>query len=135
VNQTGPQHWRFAAEAKGGGLGGQAPALQITRHPDQLLFLAKGSPPFTLAYGSHKARSSDFSATELLAFLPGDDVQPGQATLGPERVEGGESARRPPPPPEPSILPTILLWTILIGGVGILLVFVRKLMAEVKDQG
>jgi hypothetical protein len=134
VNQTGPQHWRFTAEAKGGGLGGQLPSLQITRHPDQLLFLAKGTPPFTLAYGSHKARPSDFSHTEILAFLPGEGQQASQASLGPERVEGGESARTAPPPPEPSVLPTILLWAVLIGGVGMLLVFVRRLMAEMKSQ-
>ena len=123
------------ADEKGDGFGTSNPGLRIEYFPDQLIFLAKGSGPYTLAYGSSRAEPSSFTTREIFADFPAalrEDLPLSSARLGPVVESGGETARIPPPPPVPSKLPSILLWTILILGVVVLIYFVWKLSADIR---
>lgn len=136
LNHLQKRHWRLVADNKGGGIGQSTPSLALSYYPSQLMFLARGEAPYTLAYGSHKAGYSRFGANEILSILPDDrrdDLPLNTATLGPEIKIGGEAARTKPPPPPPSKGPVVLLWCVLIGGVVVLLWFVRKLAKDLKQ--
>ena len=133
--RTNRRYWRLVADEKGAGFGASIPSLRVEYFPDQLIFLAQSSGPYTLAYGSSKAKPSSFTTREIFADFPAglrEDLPVSSARLGPAVVRGGEAARIPPPPPEPSKLPAILLWTVLIGGVGVLIMFVWKLSADIR---
>jgi len=135
LSRTNQRYWRLVADEKGAGFGASIPSLRVEYFPDQLIFLAKSSGPYTLAYGSSRAKPSSFTTREIFADFPAglqDDLPVSSARLGPAVVRGGEAARIPPPLPEPSKLPTVLLWAILIGGVGVLIVFVWKLSADLR---
>jgi len=46
------RYWRLSVEQSGGGLGAGGPGIRIAWQPHDLVFIARGEPPFTLAWGS-----------------------------------------------------------------------------------
>lgn len=59
---------RLRVDARGGGLGEQPPRLQVAVRAAQLVFLARGEPPYQLALGNAAARSA---ALPLSTLIPG----------------------------------------------------------------
>jgi hypothetical protein len=126
--------WAVRAQAKGGGWGAGLPELEIAYHPQQLIFLARGEAPFTLAFGRHDALPSTFASEELLAFLPESEraVLPrSDVDTSAPRILSGEAARVPPPPPLP--LRRYVLWSVLVLGVGALAIAAWRLVRDVRD--
>ncbi|UFQ98126.1 DUF3999 domain-containing protein [Pseudomonas wenzhouensis] len=62
------QQLRAQVDARGGGLGGQAPRLQVALRATQLVFLGRGEPPYRLALGNPSAQSA---ALPLHTLIPG----------------------------------------------------------------
>lgn len=126
--------WVVRAQAKGGGWGAALPELEIAYHPQQLLFLARGQAPFTLAFGRHDALPSTFAWEELLGFLPEAErvaLPRSDVDASPPRILSGEAARVPPPPPLP--LRRYVLWSVLVLGVGALAIAAWRLVRDVRD--
>ena len=69
-------------DQRGGGLGSGMPALNAGWVPHQLVFAARGAPPFTLAYGNRSAQ-----AGAQLGTLPIESLIPGY------REDAGASVR------------------------------------------
>lgn len=62
---------RLDVDERGGGLGPIAPELRVAVRSQQLVFLAKGPGPFTLAVGSSSAISAELPLSTLIpAFTP-----------------------------------------------------------------
>lgn len=126
--------WAVRAQTKGGGWGAALPELEIAYHPQQLLFLARGQAPFTLAFGRHDAQPSTFAWEELLGFLPEAErasLPRSDVDASPRRILSGEAARVPPPPPLP--LRRYVLWSVLVIGVGALAIAAWRLVRDVRD--
>lgn len=104
------------------GLGAGTPTLATYHTPEQLLFLLRGSGPFTVAYGRHGVRRQRFEPDELLGLLPpqagGGAAQPARARLGEKHDLGGARLLAAPAPEVP--YKTYALWAVLIAGVGLL---------------
>ncbi|MDD4928918.1 MAG: DUF3999 domain-containing protein [Gallionella sp.] len=94
--------------------------LALTWRPHQLVFLASGSAPYTLAFGNPHAKAAGFSLSTLLpGYRTGDELKLPQATTG-ARV-----SREPDPvlfTNRWSEIPwmQLMLWAILIAGVMVL---------------
>jgi hypothetical protein len=113
IGTTTDRYWMLETSRDGGWRTGRAPRLRIGWHPHELVFVAQGAPPYTLAYGSARVGAADAPVDALLATLDdpgGTRVRP--ATLDEPRVLGGASALEPPPPTR-----RIVLWTVLVGAV------------------
>jgi hypothetical protein len=99
--------------------------------PAQLVFVPRGAGPFSLAYGSHRAKASRFDAEALLAAL-GPDARKtlpiATATLGAVKTLAGKDALSAPPPPPP--IKTYVLWAVLIASVGVLAVLALRLLRK-----
>ncbi|WP_277373617.1 DUF3999 domain-containing protein [Pseudomonas sp. AA-38] len=79
---------RLQVDARGGGLGQQPPRLQIALRASELVFLARGEPPFTLAVGNAGASSA---ALPLTTLIPG--YRPERlATLGTAEADDSQAA-------------------------------------------
>jgi hypothetical protein len=110
--------------------------LELGYRPARLRFLAQGSPPFTLAYGSRRAEIFTASACDALLADFGSDERArmvGEGVVGASRALGGETALKPLPRQTP--LRLVVLWSVLILGVGLLIAMALTLLKRVRTQG
>ncbi|KAB7624150.1 DUF3999 domain-containing protein [Alkalilimnicola sp. S0819] len=98
--------WRIGTDPAGA-LGADA-SFEFGWQPHQLTFVAQGQGPFTLAWGSHRARQ-DRESRQLIETFNGSAAQ---ARLGEPVQLGGSQRLHPPPPPTPWA--RYALWTLLI---------------------
>ena len=82
VNASSERWWMIRVDQRGGGLGSGMPTLNAGWVPHQLVFAARGAPPFTLAYGNRSAQ-----AGAQLGTLPIESLIPGY------RDDAGASVR------------------------------------------
>lgn len=117
---------RLIVDARGGGLGEAAPDLQVAVRATQLVFLARGEPPYRLALGNSKAQSA---ALPLSTLIPGyqperlgalSAAQVGELDIGNEpAVESQASSTG---------WKRWGLWAVLLLGVGLLAVMATSLL-------
>ena len=109
------------------------PTLQLGYRPARLQFLTQGNSPYTLAFGSRRASSKQVQACgRLLADVRDDELERFVAAgeLGERRTLGGDAALQPPPRPTP--VKRIVLWAVLVGGVGLLIAMALSLLRRVR---
>ncbi|WP_137973522.1 DUF3999 domain-containing protein [Pseudomonas sp. F(2018)] len=116
---TPVQQLRLRVDARGGGLGKEAPGLQVAVRGTQVAFLARGSAPYRLAVGDSSSRSA---ALPLGTLIPGYEPKR-LASLGraiaPETVpevvrEAADAAQ------SAADWKRIGLWVVLLAGVALL---------------
>ena len=121
------RYWRVRADTRGGGLGAGAPKLRVGWLPHDVLFLARGNGPFTLAYGN---ANTEGNAAGFPSLPKSATVL--RATFAEPETLGG-TARLTPTPKSPDVFSkSVILWTVLIAGVGLLAVMAYRLAREMK---
>lgn len=131
-------HWRVEIIEDGAGVGkdNPVPSLELGWTAAELLFVARGSAPFTLAFGSGKLKeAADRPGIGMvLQAVSGKDsehvIKP--AFVGERFDLGGKNALLAPTPPVP--WKQWLLWTTLILGVAFLTFMVKHLLREMKNE-
>ncbi len=79
------QQLKLTVDERGGGLGAQAPTVKFAVRATQLVFLARGPGPYTLALGNATVKAASLP---LATLIP--DYSPAKlATLGQASVDGG----------------------------------------------
>ncbi len=68
VGASSERWWMIRVDQRGGGLGGGLPTLNAGWVPHQLVFAARGTSPFTLAYGNRGAQAG---ALPIESLIPG----------------------------------------------------------------
>jgi hypothetical protein len=132
---TTQRWWRVQVTQGFESLAGQPLALQLGYRPQTLRFVAQGTPPFTLAYGSSRAEAAPSRACQdLLQQMPALELRElvGAATPGAARELGGEAMREAPPRPTPTRL--VALWVVLIFGSAILLGMAFSVLRRVRAK-
>ncbi len=115
---SGDRYWKIAVEQKGGGLGAGLPSLTAEYRPRQLVFVARGEGPFTLAFGKANAKQSSFSVESLIpGYQYSDEFKLAQAQMGDPRVQAAAPASEAVSPEQKK---KWLLWAVLIIGVALL---------------
>jgi hypothetical protein len=107
------RYWMVRTDTRQGGLGKTAPHLLVEWVPHEVVFIARGSGPFYVAYGSRVAQP----AAASLDVLP-RNVAIATAALSAPESSGGDSLLLLPAAPFPWRTP--LLWLVLIAGAGLL---------------
>jgi len=88
ASSNGERYWMLRVDQKGGGLGTGEVRLEIGWLPHELVFAARGAPPFTLAYGNDKVKPG---AAPLAMVLP--QRPDGTTPSAPAAVVGASAAR------------------------------------------
>ncbi|WP_419712443.1 DUF3999 domain-containing protein [Pseudomonas sp. NFX224] len=79
------QQLKLTVDERGGGLGAQAPTLKFAVRATQLVFLARGPGPYTLALGNSTVKAANLPLSTLIP-----DYSAGKlTTLGRASVDGG----------------------------------------------
>jgi len=117
IPMVSDRYWRLEIESEDSGLGGSPPVLKLGYIPHELLFLARGAGPFTLAFGSYQAEPATAPANPLLQMVNRKDrgglIR--RASTGEIVPLAGADGLIPPPAPLP--WKRYLLWAVLILGV------------------
>lgn len=126
------RYWLLRLNPQGGGIGQGMPVLRLAWTSQQLVFLARGEPPFTLAYGQRDARAAQLPLASLLpGYRPGMEASLPLAEPGQPVSLGGRNA---PLPGQEDRLPADwkrwLLWLVLLAGVALLALMARSLMRQ-----
>lgn len=112
------------------------PTLLLGYRPDRLLFLAESEPPYRLVAGSADLRRTDSPTRAVLAAIRdelGKDWSPPAVSLGQRTELAGEAALVPAR--RPVDWQTALLWAVLIGVAGSVLVIALKLARPAGGEG
>jgi hypothetical protein len=126
VSLPGPvraRYWQLVVDGRGGGVGSVAPDFAPAYLPDEVVWVARGEAPYTLAYGNSLAQRSSFEATDLLA----KGVSAPIATTGDERELGGPSRLTAKPAAEPLDWKRASLWAVLSAAALVLIVLSVRL--------
>ncbi|MBU0728950.1 MAG: DUF3999 domain-containing protein [Proteobacteria bacterium] len=132
INQTVDKLWRVEVSQDGAGLDliNPPPALALGWTPHELLFIARGAPPFMVAYGSGKLThdTEAGSSTMILQALKKSKSITSSVQIGKRMRLGGEGVLEIPPPPKP--WKKWILWGVLVSGVLIMIRMVWSLQKQ-----
>lgn len=123
---------KLQVDERGGGLGHDAPRLSVAVRASQLIFLARGEGPYSLALGNATATAANLPLSTLIP-----DYQPqrlealGQARLAPGAVVPSTGAAAPGPGID---WKRIGLWAVLLLGVLALGGMAVSLLRQSKTQ-
>ena len=121
------QHIRMQVDERGGGLGSEAPSIRVGIRSTQLVFLARGTPPYVLAIGNPTGKAASLPLSTL---IPGYDdkrlaglgiARAAETTLVEAGAASAEQAER-------FDWKRLGLWAILLVGVGLLLLMALSLL-------
>jgi hypothetical protein len=125
ITSNTDRYWLARVDLSGNGLGSGQPTLRVAWAPHEIVFLARGSGPFQLAFG----RASATASNGRISSLPkGAHLLP--ALLGERETLGGEARRELAAPAFPGR--TTILWTVLGAGVALLAYMAYRLGRELK---
>ncbi len=82
---------KLQVDERGGGLGADAPALRFAVRATQLVFLARGEPPFSLALGNASVKAASLPLSTLIPDYSAERLN----TLGQAKVVGGVAVASP----------------------------------------
>lgn len=130
------REWLILVRRSAGGFQGALPQLEMGWQAHRLVFLARGEPPFRLAYGSARvgeaALRDDGVAAELQSWER-QQIRPQPAQAGPSREAGGAQALRPRV--AAATWRNLLLWGALLLGVFLLARMACQLVREMGLGG
>jgi hypothetical protein len=127
VAQSADRYWTVQ-RATGRWPSDRAPRLKIGWHPHELVFIAQGSAPYTLAYGSARVDAADTPVEALLTRLERDrNYRVPAASLAPARSLGGPEMLT-----EPAPVRQIVLWAVLAAAVAALAWIAVRTFRDVK---
>ena len=110
---------KLQVDERGGGLGVEAPALRFAVRATQLVFLARGEPPFTLALGNATAKAANLPLSTLIPDYSAERLK----GLGQARVDGEVVVTPPAVAAAVEVGPNwkkLGLWAVLLLGVAAL---------------
>jgi hypothetical protein len=131
---TTDRYWRILLPKEAEAL--PRPTVEFGYYPLRLRFLAQGTGPYTIAFGSRRAAPANPASCDgLLADVSAKQRRGliAEGYPGDMKTLGGDSALKPPPKKTPTRL--IVLWAVLIAGVGLLVAMALALLQRVRPAG
>lgn len=132
VRGTRDRYWKLTTDEARGGFGVSLPAVRAGYRPDDVVFVARGEPPFEIAFGSRSVGPPPRANESLRALASSDDERLVPATelaLGEPRTLAGERALSEPLIPD---WKRFVLWGVLVAASLALLLTAR---AALRDPG
>ena len=118
---------QIKVDERGGGLGSSAPTLRVAVRATEVVFLARGKAPFTLAIGNAQAQPASLPLNILLAANPKPLSELGVARLaGTPMIAGGNDVA----PVPATDWKRIALIAVLLLGVAVLAGMARSLLKK-----
>lgn len=111
---------RLTVDQRAGGFGQQVPRLEAGMHATQVVFLARGTPPFTLALGNLEASRAELPLSTLVPGFDSSSLEKmgrAAALAIPAQTDVHQAER---PTAGQVVWKRVGLWAVLLLGVGLL---------------
>ena len=121
------REWMARAEPQAGWVAAVAPRIEVQWHDAQVVFVARGDPPFRLAFGNRDAKGTWMPVSTLVpGYKRGDEMKIAEAEIG--AVESG--------PPESSRRAAwkLTLWALLVIAVAVLGFMAWRLFRRMRAE-
>ena len=120
IRRRAARYWILRTDPEKGGFGAAIPELEVRWRPVQLVFVARGEAPFTLAFGRREAMAATLPIASVMpGYEPHAEMKLPEASVG--RVERTASARDAWPEWLQDASPRkVMLWAVLVGAVALL---------------
>jgi hypothetical protein len=110
------RYWLLRVDPAAGGIGSGSLMVRAGWTPREIVFTARGTGPFRLAYGNSRAHSGSLGIESLVpGWRTDQEPQMSVASTGPVQKLAGEAAARPR-----ADLKKWALWSALLAGVAVL---------------
>lgn len=124
---------RLMPDARSGGLGSGAPMLSVGVTAQQLIFLARGSGPFTLAIGKDDAKPAGLTPATLMPGYGSSGAPPiSSAELGPLSASTPGGALGAAAEMPTGGWQSLILWGVLLLGIGAIGFMAVRLLHQTK---
>lgn len=127
------RYWRIETQDKETVLSAP-PVFEFRWLPHRVLFVAQGSPPFSLAYGSAQMRNISYHTENVASLSKSLSVQPAKAVLSEPQQSAGDQALVPKKIPVPVQWKKWILWGVLAITLLVVLTMARKLINELRGN-
>lgn len=131
---TPVQQLKLVVDERGGGLGTEAPQISVGLRATELVFLARGTPPYQLALGNSAAKAANLPLSTL---IPGyEPARLSQLGVARAAVAPGAETQELSTATAPAGLEwkRIGLWAVLLLGVGVLVLMALSLLRSVPGK-
>ncbi len=140
VTASRDPYWIIRVDQQGGGLGSGLPAVELSWQPQNLVFVARGQPPYRVVWGSARVKPVSTSASQILvaggtaelAGSAGNSTLLGQARWVPGSVRAVNQQVLEPEREQINWRQWIL-WSVLILAALVLIVMAVRLMKKMTD--
>lgn len=131
---TPVQQLKLVVDERGGGLGAEAPQISVGLRATELVFLARGTPPYQLALGNSAAKAANLPLSTLIpGYEPARLSQLGEARVSVAASTESQAVSAVPAPPKLE-WKRIGLWAVLLVGVGVLVLMALSLLRSVPGK-
>ena len=117
VAGSGERYWLLRVDQKGGGVGPEAPVINIGWPPQKLVFAARGAGPFQLTYGNSEAKAASYPIDSLIpGYKTESELKVKPAALGEQvTLSGAVRLRAPPDYKKWALWGTLILGVLVLG--------------------
>jgi len=98
IGEDAERYWLLRVDQRGGGLGSGEPKLGLGWIPHEIVWVARGNPPFTLGYGSRDAKPSAYAIDSIVPGYRADaDLNAKTASAGDDKAMPVKAAQADSP--------------------------------------
>ena len=126
------QQLKLVVDERGGGLGSSTPQITVGLRATELVFLARGTPPYQLALGNQAAQAANLPLSTL---IPGyEPARLGQLGVANVALPTAATAEPQAPVAAATDWKRIGLWTMLLLGVGLLVLMAMSVLRTTQAK-
>lgn len=126
------QQLKLVVDERGGGLGSSAPQITVGLRATELVFLARGTPPYQLVLGNQAAQAANLPLSTL---IPGyEPARPNQLGVASVAVATAATAEPQAPVAAATDWKRIGLWAVLLLGVGLLVLMAMSVLRTTQAK-
>ncbi len=132
IAPTAARYWVMRLDPRSPGIGASMPALEVQWRPAQLVFVARGPGPYSLAFGDAQAKRAFLAVSELIpGYERRAELKLPEAAVGPVATRGEDPMRRMLGEMSPR---KAALWAVLVLAVAALGFMAWRLRGQMRAQ-
>lgn len=136
ISSNRDTQWLLRFDQQGGGIGAGLPQVKLSWYPHQLVFVARGQPPYRVVWGSRRVKPVNVNANQLLPNINNNNVTDENMISTALLLSDTKRAinKQALKPKEKEVdWQRWILWIVLVGAAVMLIWMATRLMKKMAD--